>query len=985
VPPAVWTRLPFARPSMAGARSVQRQFVQPILLALFVLTAGPAPHARAADQNGTLFEIPVPGGLKGALAAIDDPLPADRSLFLLEFIRRFYQTPVGTKGDPRDAALQALFGYLDRPSAAAGTDTVPLPLSPALWTNTVFKGSVTTDALVPAIVRSRNASLLYYGLLSLDEATREWIAGRPELIAQIVTHQAPAFAVAAPALRVDNGIVRVPGGDAADPAWQALVGKRRDEPVEFLRALLSRDEGRLALLYSSLAVLPPERIRFMLKLDASDASVRVDAARRVLTIFQRLTATWNIEERTFARPSIDPALLAADLRVDADGRPRVPGSRAFWTAALAESEQAASKTRPDESASSDSVDFAWLCEEVFRGDQTEQRRRYYAVLFASRSIDRITPDNSADALDVVKAVGSYPALIAAFERAKVSDLASMAKAARRAAALSTIGDDAHAARAFAQFQGTLALMTRASLRGSLPGAALPALITSLSAIETTAHGDYEGRISRWIDDHLRELAGGGQRTTAPTGSDVEVTTAADLFDDATGVVDRDLVRLLTGRADNEPRFIDWEGTRYRVDFVTTEGMRLARVLGEHPEPHMTSARTLLDAADAMEAPNASQDTVRHAADALDRIGQGIDWTTWDSSDVQGRYRDASSVARRAEGRNPQGLASSLRLLADDFAARGLTELAYAAALGQGDGGAVLAAEAASRHDFGTKLASSRRATAWRVPIAGAGTSRGWHVGGALLGLDVGLADFALIRMSSKPPTRRPTLNEDDRRAFIDVVALIDPAALGDDTAGAIVDAMRRGRARVDAATSLDQLLAIADEIRLSPVRRTLLAWVAVHDRTRIGAFLSPLELFWAGLDNKPIAPSVQAWGALGSTRLGCLCLDVLDRRPWETLSGRWSSGMFASGFPDLNLRLTELLGELRMPASLLAPVLASATLDFVNSAVSRDQDDRRGLVEFVRALRADKVEQYLALLTTDGPLLPVSQTAQPNTKAGVSR
>jgi hypothetical protein len=974
---------------MAGARFAPRRRVRAISLALLVFAsfaAGLATHVRATDQNGALFEVPIPGGLKGALAAIDDPLPPDRSLFLLEFIRRFYQTPVGTKGDPRDPALRALFAYLDQPSAGTGSDTIPMPLTSALWTNTVFKGSVTNQGLLSAVVRSRNASLLYYGLMSLDDATRDWIAARPELIAQIVTRQAPAFAVAAPALRVANGVIRVPGGDAADAAWQALTGKRREEPVDFLRALLSHDEGRLALLYSSLSALSPERLRFVLNLDSPDANARIDAARRVLAVFQRLIPAWNLEERTFARPALDPALLAADLRLGPDGRPRVPGSRAFWAAALAEPDQSSSKTRADEGPSPESpVDFAWLCEEVFRGDQTEQRRRYYAVLFASRNIDRITPENTADALETVKAVGSYPALIAALERAKVTDLAATASAARRAGALGTIGDDTRAARAFAQFQGTLAVIMRASLRGSVSAEALPGLISSVSAIETSARGDYEGRISRWIDNHLRELAAAGPPSIAPAGSEAEVTTAADLFDDETGAVDRDLARLLTGRPSGEPRFIDWEGTRYRVDFVAAEGMRLARVLGDRPQPHMTSARALLDAADAMEALNAAPDTVRRAADALDRIGQGIDWTTWDASDVQARYRDASSAAHRADGRTAQALVPSLRLLADDFAARGLMELTYAAALGQGDSGTILAAEAASRHDFGTKLASSRRATAWRVPVAGAGTARGWHVAGALLGLDVGLADFALIRMSSKPPPRRPTLNEDDRRAFIEIVALMDPAALGDDTAAAVVDAMRRGRARVDAATSIDQVLAIGDEIRLSPIRRTLLAWVAAHDRARVGAFLSPLELLWAGLDNKPVAPSVQAWGAVASARLGCLCLDVLDRRPWETLSGRWSSGMFASAFPDLNLRLTELLGELRMPASLLAPVLASATLEFVNSAVSRDQDDRRGLVEFVRALRADKVEQYLALLTTDGPLLPVSQTAQPNTKAGVSR
>ena len=85
--------------------------------------------------------------------------------------------------------------------------------------------------------------------------------------------------------------------------------------------------------------------------------------------------------------------------------------------------------------------------------------------------------------------------------------------------------------------------------------------------------------------------------------------------------------------------------------------------------------------------------------------------------------------------------------------------------------------------------------------------------------------------------------------------------------------------------------------------------------------------------------------------------------------------MFVSTFPDLNLRLAELLAEMQMPASLLGPVLASATLDFVNTAVSRDEDDRRGLTEFVQALDRTRLEQYLALLTTDGPLVPVDETA----------
>jgi hypothetical protein len=85
------------------------------------------------------------------------------------------------------------------------------------------------------------------------------------------------------------------------------------------------------------------------------------------------------------------------------------------------------------------------------------------------------------------------------------------------------------------------------------------------------------------------------------------------------------------------------------------------------------------------------------------------------------------------------------------------------------------------------------------------------------------------------------------------------------------------------------------------------------------------------------------------------------------------TGIAASALPDLTFRLTELLAELHMPASLLAPVLSSAMLEFVNLAISRDPDDRRGPIEFVHALRRERVEAYLALLTTDGPLVPVDE------------
>jgi hypothetical protein len=250
--------------------------------------------------------------------------------------------------------------------------------------------------------------------------------------------------------------------------------------------------------------------------------------------------------------------------------------------------------------------------------------------------------------------------------------------------------------------------------------------------------------------------------------------------------------------------------------------------------------------------------------------------------------------------------------------------------------------------------------------------RGWRIVGSLLGLDITLADFSLMRLSSKPPTRRPTMDDVDRQVMTEAVALVEPAALMDPDRDSVVETLRNGRIRLSAVRTPAEALAVADEIRLAPSRRTLMPWVAVHDPGRLAVFLSPLEIFWLGLDARPVDARLQPWGGPAEPRLGCLCVQVLDRRPWETLAGRWHLGLLASGLSDLNLRLAELLSELKMPSSLLAPVLAAATVDFIENATSRDPDDRRGPIEFVQALGTDRVEQYLALLTTDGPLVPIT-------------
>jgi hypothetical protein len=946
--------------------------------------AGYSAAAQIDPAAGALGEMPLPGGLRGALAAAGDRAAADRSQFLLDFIRRSYDTPIRTKSDPREPLLRALVARLANPETAApvgSPETLPLPLPAAVWIDVVFGGRATYENLAAQIVQSRSASLLYYGLLSLDDATRAWLATQPDLIADLSERHPAAFAAVAPGLRVVNDGLRVPGGDIAEPAWQALVGRRPAERVEFLRALMAPGDGRLAYFFGAMALLTPAQIRFALKLDAPDAADRVGALRQMYDTLQTLGPGWNIEERAFWRPGLDPVLLAAELRVDDVGRPIVPGTRRFWSAVFGDE----SHLDPDQAralAAGDPVDLAWLSEQIFKGPSVVHRRRYQAVMFASRSVARVTPDDAGDAFEAVRAVGGYPALVGVLERAGVTEVAVFARAARHAAQLSAIDETGRAVRALAQFQGALAVLTRGAVRGSVPAGALSSGVLSLAAIELGPRGDYDGRVVRWLAEWMDKYHRNPSTNPAPAaGPQSAGEDISPLYANAPGPLDAHVLRMLSGPPVSTPRMVDWEGTRYRLDLTWTEARRLERRLGEHSRPYLSSAQALVTMADALADAGLTLETLRREARVFEQVAQAMEWDeSRTSTDVPDRYREVASVlgpGGHTNVRRASRLAPALRLLADELLARGLMELTYAVAMGQPERASISAWQAARRHDFGLRMENFGRAGAWQFPGAGADSlsGRGWRVVGSLLGLDVKLAELSLVRLSSKLPSNRPMLQDVNRRVVIEAVALVEAGSLTEADRETLVAAMRRGRARLAAIRTPAEALALVDEIRLGPARRTLLPWVIAHEPGRVAAFLSPSELLWVGLGTARVKAGLDSWGAPGEPRLGCLCLRLIHPQALDTLAGRWSFGMLASAFPDLNLRLAELLTELNMPAALLGPVLTSATLDFIDTAVSRDQDDRRGLVEFVQALGVARVEQYLALLTTDGPLVPIADGA----------
>ena len=232
--PVPWIQLRFFPPDVQNSgdrwplvRTRHLAALHAVFIGVIVLVG--SSRARSADQPGTLSEVSLPGGLRAALSAVGDQGTPDRAQFLLEFIHRTYDLPFRQRDDARENAVQALVSELNGSVGRAGSAvTLPLPLTPDLWINAVFGGRATPQTLVGAIVQSRNASLFYVGLLWLDDDTRAWLAGQPELISELASRHSIALLAAAPGLRVTAGGVEersgwpIRGADLAGARREAL-------------------------------------------------------------------------------------------------------------------------------------------------------------------------------------------------------------------------------------------------------------------------------------------------------------------------------------------------------------------------------------------------------------------------------------------------------------------------------------------------------------------------------------------------------------------------------------------------------------------------------------------------------------------------------------------------------------------------------------------------------------------------------------------
>jgi hypothetical protein len=499
----------------------------------------------------------------------------DRSRILLDIIRTSYDTPEARDAEQTRArgALQTLLTTSERRG-----ETVPLPLDPSIWRDTLLQRDVPDAQLVSAILSDRRTALMYYGLAALDDETLAWLGPDRDLLAYLLRHSG-SFASFGRSLRVKAGRVVVPGGEEAEPIWEAVIGASPTRPAAFARRLFSQWEGRLAFFYDTMAHLDQKAMRFALATALPRAN-RLDRVRTLANVFEQTTADMHPEMRPFTRQLFDPALTLSLIKLDEEGRFVGPSERWFWDAVFRHEGEVEPRFLPysalegPRSLDASPVDAAWIVSRIHRGGFGSGRRRLETVLFAQRNYSSL-PADPGDTINALRGLAAFPALMLTLERSRMTAAPLVSAAALRAEALSQISDDEARRSAMLQFQAAVSIVTAAVRVSSLPPAKGTSLLTSLIALEVSNKG-YENRVARWVQDELVTSLPVPQNLTHPAERAVLSAIAGVPLEDNGG-----------------GRTIEWEGRTYQVDPAQAELQRLLRARerqgGESLDEALTSA------------------------------------------------------------------------------------------------------------------------------------------------------------------------------------------------------------------------------------------------------------------------------------------------------------------------------------------------------------------------------------------------------------
>lgn len=936
------------------------------LSVLVVLAASSDALAGRAAPPGAVLEVP--GGGPAFARVLGTAPELARSRLLLTATRALWEAPQGADRllDRRRAeVLDYLRGAAENRSPAApgsGPHTVPAFLPLETWATLLQTPARPASPLFTAILANRTTALLYHGAAGLDPTTRSFLLAQPELLRRVADEDlVGVFATFGRSLHLREGSVVVPGGAAAVPLWEDLVGERTTTPAKFILGVLRKDAGRLALLYDGIAHLDAGVQRFALGLHLPDTL----RARRFRSLYRAANVAllnWEPSKRPFERIPYDLTHLLLSVRsVDEEG---TTSSRRLWEAVFSGQAGRMATDRPE---AGERLDAAGLAELVMVPEPAERRRRCQTWLFAGRVFRDAAPTSAPDLFAALSEYGRYPSLMLTLERLGVRSPATYAAAVRCAARLSP------GAPALQQFQAALAMIERARLANAVDTPVAERLLLSLFERTPPDGRGYRGAVAMWIEEQLLAAVAAPRLPAglAPDDCPLETRVLAAMAGSVASPANEALLALPP---------VEWEGLRYRVD-PTGGALRLlkdvrARQRGASLDAVLAFAR-LVQALRTASSAAAALSAARGLIDASRLLDAAEAAVAVEERPVAPRLvalaGEALDRAKRVKGtpdeRWRDRTTRTLLDAVDEQLARVMVSLAYAPHVGDADSPALLGGDPSRQHEFPLSAGADLGGrTVWEFPIEVQGRETGWHLRGGILGLDVALGRFALRRIVRETMPAAPRLSEAERDAFTGAVVLMRPFELREAQREALLGALGRGRQRVAALRpDSPELAAIAADAELDEWREQELRWTLGTEPERTLSLFSLAELArLGGLQ----AEGLDACGTSGLLLEQGLTTVYPAHLPWTTLAGRRGASGVGALVPDLAITVMEELTRLHLPVQLTKGILQVATQDYLETLATPHEDDWLGMVAHAKAVPLGRMEDYVAALTIGGPLTP---------------
>lgn len=529
------------------------------------------------------FDLPVTGGT--ATFDMLGLLPEERGHAIALLARQmFTQNASATE---RAAAVRNFMAQLSPPANSKDKKavtiaaefqplTIAAPLTANHWRD-VLELPDRAD-LFASLINNRAAMLVCAGLMSSDPSIRALLERDRGLLRTIIRTAPAAFWISARALRVEKDRLVVPGGAAMEPLWETLTGVKLTRPADFLRALLTKDSGRLAWFYDSIATMPAERLAAAIGAPPLDA--QIEQARALYGAFRAADSNWKLEEHPFLRGTTDAWIVSSQVGLRGDAV-APPAQQWFWEALFDRSEVTRRTAAGLKHEPTSPVTLAWLTQRIATAAAKERRDRFEMVRFAQGVFASAGDDQLTDVLIALGGYRRYRAVLLTLDRMEIDAPRVYARAVEAARRLDEDLSGRDERNAVVAFQAAMAILERARFTHAIDAAAAATLVVSLAdAVDPPA--DAKPKSGRPFNVIL-------QWTLSTMLDALPPLVQPDQWTGTKTAYESRLLQTLAGSPNSAASTMTWEGLEYRVDWFGAEHARINRIREQIESPGLDAA------------------------------------------------------------------------------------------------------------------------------------------------------------------------------------------------------------------------------------------------------------------------------------------------------------------------------------------------------------------------------------------------------------